>query len=225
MIFGDAELAGQVLIQERSAQTHMQSGTGVFDANRPVAIRLRGPDGVKTVRVLFPSDDEWAERQRRRKVIVKQLGRGISETMIPAALGWAKQFREKGIRKAKDPTERPRRSTRERTPVRRIKREPCLPLNHSAFSIGRRFSMEAARSLRLALGVFLIIGVVHGATVTSSLTGTFPIVSNAGQTINPAFGIQIDVSGTPNGSNPITWMNTCLGIPAQVLISGAERPR
>ena len=33
---------------------------------------LRGPDGVKTVRVRFPSDDEWTERQRRRKVIVKQ---------------------------------------------------------------------------------------------------------------------------------------------------------
>jgi hypothetical protein len=54
-----------------------------FDATRPVAIQLRGPGGLKTVRVRFPSDDEWAERQRRRKVIVKQLGRGVSETTIP----------------------------------------------------------------------------------------------------------------------------------------------
>ncbi len=54
----------------------------VFDAARPVAVQLRGPDGIKTVRVRFPSDDEWAERQRRRKVIVKQLGRGTSETII-----------------------------------------------------------------------------------------------------------------------------------------------
>src|SRR3974390_3711144 len=61
----------------------MQSKTDVFDSTRPVSIHLRGPDGVKTVRVRFPSDDEWAERQRRRKVIVKNLGRGISETMIP----------------------------------------------------------------------------------------------------------------------------------------------
>ena len=60
----------------------MDSNVNVFDATRPVAINLRGPDGVKTVRVRFPSDDEWAERQRRRKVIVKQLGRGISETTI-----------------------------------------------------------------------------------------------------------------------------------------------
>jgi hypothetical protein len=40
---------------------------------------------VKTVRVRFPSDDQWAERQRRRKVIVKSLGRGMSETMVPNA--------------------------------------------------------------------------------------------------------------------------------------------
>ena len=58
----------------------MDNNAPVFDATRPVAINLRGPDGVKTVRVRFPSDDEWAERQRRRKVVVKQLGRGMSET-------------------------------------------------------------------------------------------------------------------------------------------------
>ena len=62
----------------------MDTNAPVFDATRPVAINLRGPDGVKTVRVRFPSDDEWAERQRRRKVIVKQLGRGISETTTPS---------------------------------------------------------------------------------------------------------------------------------------------
>src|SRR5512133_1222028 len=61
----------------------MDTNAAVFDATRPVAVQLRGPDGTKTVRVRFPSDDEWAERQRRRKVIVKQLGRGISETTIP----------------------------------------------------------------------------------------------------------------------------------------------
>ncbi|HPT28033.1 MAG TPA: hypothetical protein PLZ95_16560 [Bryobacteraceae bacterium] len=61
----------------------MTSDTCVFDAARPVALNLRTPAGVKTVRVRFPTDEEWIERQRRRKVIVKQLGRGISETTIP----------------------------------------------------------------------------------------------------------------------------------------------
>lgn len=57
----------------------------VFDATTPVALQLRTPGGVKTVRVRFPSDDQWAERQRRRKVIVKNLGRGMSETLVPNA--------------------------------------------------------------------------------------------------------------------------------------------
>ena len=55
----------------------------MFDVNQPIAINLRTPDGIKTVRVRFPSDEEWTERQRRRKVIIKQLGRGISETVVP----------------------------------------------------------------------------------------------------------------------------------------------
>jgi hypothetical protein len=60
----------------------MEQTPVVFDATRPIAINLRAPGGVKTVRVRFPTDDEWAERQRRRKVIIKQLGRGISETIV-----------------------------------------------------------------------------------------------------------------------------------------------
>lgn len=63
----------------------METKTPVFDATVPVALQLRTPEGVKTVRVRFPSDEQWTERQRRRKVIIKQLGRGISETIIPNA--------------------------------------------------------------------------------------------------------------------------------------------
>lgn len=63
----------------------METIIPVFDATVPVAIQLRTPGGVKTVRVRFPSDDQWAERQRRRKVIIKNLGRGVSETIIPNA--------------------------------------------------------------------------------------------------------------------------------------------
>jgi hypothetical protein len=61
----------------------METKTTVFDASSPVAVNLRTPDGVKTIRVRFPTDEEWIERQRKRKVIVKQLGRGVSETTIP----------------------------------------------------------------------------------------------------------------------------------------------
>ena len=60
----------------------METTTLVFDATRPVAINLRTPEGMKTIRVRFPKDPEWTERQRRRKVIIKQLGRGVSETTV-----------------------------------------------------------------------------------------------------------------------------------------------
>ncbi len=61
----------------------MEQQTAVFDAARPIAIHLRTPAGMKAIRVRFPSDEEWFDRQRKRKVIVKQLGRGVSETTIP----------------------------------------------------------------------------------------------------------------------------------------------
>lgn len=61
----------------------METKTAVFDASRPVTVNLRTPDGVKTIQVRFPTDEEWIDRQRKRKVIVKQLGRGVSETTIP----------------------------------------------------------------------------------------------------------------------------------------------
>jgi hypothetical protein len=55
----------------------------MFDAKLPITIHLRTPEGVKPVRVRFPTDEEWIDRQKKRKVIVKQLGRGVSETTIP----------------------------------------------------------------------------------------------------------------------------------------------
>jgi hypothetical protein len=61
----------------------METKKAVFDASRLVTVNLRTPDGVKTIRVRFPTDEEWIDRQRKRKVIVKQLGRGVSETTIP----------------------------------------------------------------------------------------------------------------------------------------------
>lgn len=63
----------------------MEIKTPIFDAATPVVMQLAGPGGTKTVRVRFPNDEEWIERQRRRKAIVKNLGRGRSETTVPNA--------------------------------------------------------------------------------------------------------------------------------------------
>jgi hypothetical protein len=55
----------------------------LFDSCKTIDIKLQSADGIKKISVRFPTDEEWIERQRRRKVIIKQLGRGASETIIP----------------------------------------------------------------------------------------------------------------------------------------------
>ena len=39
----------------------------MFDAKQPINIHLRTPDGVKPVRVRFPTDEEWIDRQKKRR--------------------------------------------------------------------------------------------------------------------------------------------------------------
>ena len=63
----------------------MSENKAVFDASRQVEIKLQSAEGSKTVTVRFPTDEEWVERQRRRKIIIKQLGRGVSETVVPGS--------------------------------------------------------------------------------------------------------------------------------------------
>lgn len=55
----------------------------MFDAARPITLKLQTPDGPKAVSVRFPSDEEWTERQRARKIVTKSLGRGMSKSDVP----------------------------------------------------------------------------------------------------------------------------------------------
>jgi len=57
----------------------------MFDSQKEIHVQLRSAEGARTVKVRFPNDEEWIERQRRRKIIIKHLGRGTSETTIPNA--------------------------------------------------------------------------------------------------------------------------------------------
>jgi hypothetical protein len=57
----------------------------MFDSARQIEIQLHAAERARTVKVRFPTDEEWIDRQRRRKIIIKQLGRGVSETTIPNA--------------------------------------------------------------------------------------------------------------------------------------------
>ena len=62
-----------------------EQNKAVFDSGRQVEIKLQSAEGTKIVKVRFPTDEEWTERQRRRKIIIKQLGRGVSETVVPGS--------------------------------------------------------------------------------------------------------------------------------------------
>ena len=55
----------------------------VFNVSRPIRITLRSAEGEKVIGLRFPTDAEWIDRQRKRKITVKQLGRGLSETIVP----------------------------------------------------------------------------------------------------------------------------------------------
>jgi hypothetical protein len=55
----------------------------MFDAARPITLKLQTPDGPKAVSVRFPSDEEWTERQRARKIVTRSLGRGMSKSDVP----------------------------------------------------------------------------------------------------------------------------------------------
>lgn len=54
----------------------------MFDVTQPIQIRVRTSDGIKSLRVRFPADEEWIERQRRRKVLIRHVGRGVTETIV-----------------------------------------------------------------------------------------------------------------------------------------------
>jgi hypothetical protein len=54
----------------------------VFDVKAAITLKLVSAEGERKIRVRFPTDAEWTDRARKRKVVIKQLGRGISETQI-----------------------------------------------------------------------------------------------------------------------------------------------
>jgi hypothetical protein len=52
----------------------------LFSTERTFEVELPDPEGTKVVAVRFPTDDEWIKRSKRRKTIIKDLGRGRSTT-------------------------------------------------------------------------------------------------------------------------------------------------
>lgn len=54
----------------------------VFDAARLIDVRILSAEADKTLTVQFPSDDQIQRRQRARKMVIKDLGRGVTDTDI-----------------------------------------------------------------------------------------------------------------------------------------------
>jgi|SRR5262252_4907468 len=58
----------------------------MFDVNAEIEVTARpaSAGGVPTaISLRFPTDEEWAVRQRSRKIIIRRLGRGRSEVVAP----------------------------------------------------------------------------------------------------------------------------------------------
>jgi hypothetical protein len=62
----------------------------MFDVSKQVEFKRR--NGTKIGDFRFPTDAEAMERQRKRKLIVKQLGRNMSETIAPDSSEYDAEF-------------------------------------------------------------------------------------------------------------------------------------
>ena len=55
----------------------------VFAIAAPIGIKVWTPEGIVPVELRWPSDEEWSKRNGKRKILIRQLGRGTSETIPP----------------------------------------------------------------------------------------------------------------------------------------------
>mgnify|MGYP007083426123 CR=1 FL=1 len=51
----------------------------MLNTNSPVEISIAGAEGIKTALCRWPTDQEWAARQAKRKIVQKNIGRGQTE--------------------------------------------------------------------------------------------------------------------------------------------------
>jgi len=53
----------------------------MFDPEQPITIKLRTDSGTRAIDVRFPTDAEWTEWRRKRKALIRHLGRGMTEAL------------------------------------------------------------------------------------------------------------------------------------------------
>lgn len=55
----------------------------MFDSKMEIEIKARTATGIATLSVRWPTDEEWAVWKRARKTVIRQQGRGVTETLPP----------------------------------------------------------------------------------------------------------------------------------------------
>ncbi len=64
---------------------NVEATEALFDATRPIALKTFGPEGIKPITLRFPTDEEWIERESRRKTIIEFTATGdTSSTVLDA---------------------------------------------------------------------------------------------------------------------------------------------
>lgn len=54
-----------------------------FAIGEPFEIPVLTAEGIIPVPLRWPSDEEWSKRNKKRKILIRNLGRGMSETVPP----------------------------------------------------------------------------------------------------------------------------------------------
>jgi hypothetical protein len=65
----------------------------MFDSTSELVIQARSGKAKVEISMRWPSDEEWAERHRTRKIQIRNLGRGITETDVDTAEADLKLYR------------------------------------------------------------------------------------------------------------------------------------
>jgi len=58
----------------------------MFDTTAGYQGTIRREDGPQTVKVRWPSDEEWAERSKGWRILMHRLGRGLTETRVESEM-------------------------------------------------------------------------------------------------------------------------------------------
>lgn len=76
----------------------------MFDSTAEIALQARSGKTKTEIVMRWPTDEEWAERHRTRKIVIRNIGRGISETDIDSTEADLKLYQAAKLNGAPDLT-------------------------------------------------------------------------------------------------------------------------